>query len=454
MKLPFLNGSPRAETGYVRPPDPYEPDEPITYRDTSFSAIVARETAKLHAEHREVKAALRRCANAQSNTDVEQAEAHLRSTLQRVAGIASVAEANLENLSNKRRHKAQYVRSLMLAWNDFRPVSSPDAFDTILLAQAFIFVEGGMAAMMLMEGGKFGLWESLGFGVTFAAVNVVLGLVAGFAGRAAFYKRQAHIDLAEDRKIRLAGRMGAGALIALLALLVFAAARTRIVGDANLFDFSKVGFLETFSTAESLQLLTLGVVGGGLAIWKGFCGLSDTRVGFSAARKAAEEDIDNAADKLVEDAFTQIANTCDEALESANTALVTAQDELEDRTEADASLYGRVCKLNNDLEEAQSRLRQLSKRQECGRTFINPDSESSSHALDLSVFDGMKLSEPREGEIASLDPLQERIKALQAAIDASGKARHEAVSEIDAAYVEFMNEAPDLTFLADQQEAF
>ena len=176
-------------------------------------------------------------------------------------------------------------------------------------------------------------------------------------------------------------------------------------------------------------ILLLGAVGGLLAIYKGWTGISDPIPGFTEARREAEDSLIEAAQETCErylDAAEATYETAKERLEDQVEALEEAQEE---RNEALAQLNDAIVAHNHAIASAIEQLQQLYDVDRASREYVKRKKQRG-QKVDTANFEALRIPRIATPEAAtvsadSVDPA-ELMQRLDAAFDLTSAAIHEA----------------------------
>lgn len=209
-------------------------------------------------------------------------------------------------------HANRSLRSFQAENRLTRPLSEPNPLTTMLFLMIGWVIETVFTATGLFADGHVGLIPALGFAVTFATVNIGIGLAAGFALRFVNFRQNAVMWSPGIRWIRWAARGAFGLLLAVAAVMIFAGGRVRVTGGHDaIFDFRSVSFGATFNDGLALVVMVAAALSVALAVAKGFSGFSDPVPGYAAHANAGDAIQDTAEDQ-VEDALEDIAEIAEE----------------------------------------------------------------------------------------------------------------------------------------------
>ncbi len=136
----------------------------------------------------------------------------------------------------------------------------------------FVLGEGGMTATTMIAEGRMDVVAGIGYGMIFACINVIVGMVAGyFCLRYVGLRLNSPAPETGDSLKRFAAKAGFAFFILTLIVLIFSAARVRTLGGhEHIFTFTEVSFLATFNDGLAIIIIVIGLVSSLIAIWKGY----------------------------------------------------------------------------------------------------------------------------------------------------------------------------------------
>ena len=345
----------------------------------------------------------------------------IASAIKQLEKIVARADAALAQLAAQRGIKKRAYRRFMIDHGVMRDARKPNIWTAVLVAQAAILVEGLGTAILMISDGKADVLEGAATGITVAGVNFAAGLFAGFfAARRLNYRIRSPFPEPRDRAVRGLAYAAFATITGFMVALNFGAMRVRATGEhADIWNWDTVSFGATFSDYPALVIAVLGAIGGCVAIYEGFGGLSDPIPGFTRARREAEEDINDAAEGIA-DRYLDAADTVFETNKDRIEDLVDALEEDEgSRTETFATLNDAINAHNHQVDAAIEEYRRLSDEDRVRIEFIMQKRERG-RKLDVSAFEALRHS-----------PLIVPEADSQAA---SGAAAAEQMQRLDAAY--------------------
>ena len=230
---------------------------------------------------------------------------------------------------SKRRKKSAY-RHMQIEHGLTREAHVPDSLKTVLVIQSCILVEGLLTAALMISDGKMNVVGALVYGLSVSAINVATGVIAGFfALRRVQWKIRSEYQTPRDAAVRVFARIAFTGFVAVMGTLHIAAARVRATGShEDIFDFSEIGFFATFADYYAIAIVVAGAIGGILAVYEGYQGLSDPVPDYARARKDAEERFDRTAETSYRQAMDQLDRLHDEACAAVEAEEGGAEDDI------------------------------------------------------------------------------------------------------------------------------
>ena len=319
-----------------------------------------------------------------------------------------------------------------------------------------------MATAILVSEGRMDVPAGLAFGLSFALVNIILGLLIGYLPlRYLSYRSPLDLsasdgDARPDRRaslIRKLSAFGLAAGLATEAALIFGAARLRALGThTGAYSFSEVGFWATFDDSLAVIIAVIGVCSVTLAVLKGHSGIDDPIPGFQDAYRQATADVDEAAEEIAEQAEDDIRDRSEAALEAAEDALTDAREALEDGTARYAEIAHSIDRFNDNVLDARDAAGARARRDRGVAAYVTGRTQALPTRFDPAPYD--ELIQPGiEDEAATFRAaLAGGIAALEAALAELETTRQRCLAEIRAAPAAFRASAPNLGALIDEGE--
>ncbi|WP_022694711.1 hypothetical protein [Ponticaulis koreensis] len=418
---------------------------------SSVEAYQASLITELRSQKCEIDAQIHEYSLADNAADLGLRVAQLEPYFNYLENGLEKLDTTVDRFVQWRSKRAEYLRFLQWSHNAARPAKLPDPLDTIFVAMVFVLLEGGMTSMMMISEGKMDVMAGIGYGLIFAAVNVIVGIVGGFfCLRYVNYKLGAPNPEPKDKRTRLIARVGYIIVLSVLAILVFAAARVRSLGShEHIFSFDEIGFISTFNDGIAVIIIVIGTVSSILAIWKGYSGLSDPVPGLSNARRHAETLINEDGMMALDALADSMSETVEDALESAEEDLKLARKAISTRTKALIHLTDIVKRHNMSIEDALGRLRVFAHQHSSMIHRVKRSAVPEDVFLDETPFNTLNISpdilssDEGEASLAEANKLQSVMAEL---LNALG----EALAKIELARTEFLASAPDLDVVSDK----
>ncbi len=416
--------------------------------------------AGLRARAGEIRAALR-AARSVSNApgSLDEVPRALAACREAIEAILAQTKAALEKLGTERDAATDTFRLMQVSNGAFRSPKVPDRLNTLLLAMAFWLLEGGMAGAILISEGRMDVPAGLVYGLIFALVNIILGLLIGYLPLR-YLAYRSPVDLTasdsgaeQDRSARLIRRLsafGLGAGLAMEAVLIFGAARLRALGThTGVFDFSETGFWATFNDSLAIIIAVIGTCSVVLAVLKGYSGLDDPIPGFAECHRQATADMDEAADSIADQADEAIEEACDTALGHAEDALADAQAATEDKAARIEDVARAIDRFNDNVRTAQEAAKARAQDNRRLASFVTGRKQAAPVQSGPDAYDALILpciDQATEGLVThsiAMSPIETEMAKLNA-----NRAR--CLAEIQAALTAFRASAPTLNVLFDE----
>ena len=388
--------------------------------------------------------------NRRMDVPVDEARRRIESAIETTQQIVQFTTLRLQQLASRKTRFRQYARNLQVENKVFRPARDPDPLDTIMLAVVFMLVEAGVTAAMLVSEGKMEPVPGLAYGMAFALVNVMLGLVAGFLpARYLSYRRYARVQDERDLRIRIAAVIGFVAAMLALLVLIFAAARLRALGShENVFSFAEVGFLDTFNDGIAIIIVIIGFLSGALAMWKGYGGLSDPVPDLTEAWHSTD-DLDGNADDLVEDGIATIEDLRDDLDDEIQPIVEALRKAPRDDRERHTELAAKVVIHNDAVRDAMEACKSRVQAEARERGYIRGN-QSPARIPDLSAYRGLLIPPLADQDLPQASDADSA--PLEALLDRLHSACEQAVSDIRTQLADYHADTPALDFLLEDDQ--
>ncbi|MEL6767081.1 MAG: hypothetical protein AAFP17_07870 [Pseudomonadota bacterium] len=374
--------------------------------------------------------------------------------------IVAQAQQALEGLATKRDAAGGFYRLIQATYQTFRPPRLTDWMNTILVIIPFWVLEGGMAGAILIAEGRMDVVAGLGYGLIFALVNILPGVLIGYLPlRHLAYRTPLDVsDPDADQGLTantllIRGLSAIGLIIGLAAeaVLIFGAARLRALGSHDgVFDFSEIGLWETFDDSLAIIVVVIGVCSVILAVMKGYSGLTDPIPGYAEAYLSATADIDDAAEDIVDEAEEAIEKLSETALDQAEERIATAKERPTHAFDALNEIAADIDAHNDDVRTAQDAQRAQAKKRSGVAGYVangrcKPAIEDELAALEALILPGI------DDKIAALrSELGVDVMPAETAVASFEATRERCRAELQAALATFRNSAPNLDALIDE----
>ena len=205
--------------------------------------------AKLRTELRECYRAiadqkLREWDNREPVGSLEPAHRAVEAAIRNLERIKDAAEAAMAQLAEQRLLRTQVYRQFKLDHGITRDARIPDILTTILIALVAMLVEGAATAALMVADGKMDIPAAAAYGMSVTILNYATGMFAGyFTARYLDHRADSPTPGPRDHRTRWIARAGFAALVGMLVLLNFGAARVRATGShSGIFDFETASF--------------------------------------------------------------------------------------------------------------------------------------------------------------------------------------------------------------------
>ena len=419
--------------------------------------------AELRAKASDIKAALREVsATPGEPASLENIPPALKVCCEHLEASLAQTQDALAKLAGRRMAAGDAFRLMQASHSAYRLPKTPDWLNTVSLAAVAWSLEGAAAGAALVSEGRMDVPAGLAYGLIFALVNIILGLLIGYLPlRYLSYRSPLDLsasdgDARPDRRASLIRKLSAFGLTAGLvteAVLIFGAARLRALGShEGVFDFSDVGFWATFDDSLAIIIAVIGVCSVTLAVLKGFSGIDDPIPGFQDAYRQATADVDEAAEEIADQAEDEIRDRSDAALEAAEGALVTAREALEDGTGRYAEVARRIDRFNDDVRNARDAAQAQARQDRGVASYVTGRTQALPTRFDPEPYDDL-IQPGIEDEAAKFcSALADRIAPVEAALAELEATRQRCFAEIRAALAAFRTSGPNLTALFDEGE--
>jgi hypothetical protein len=359
----------------------------------SPQAYMVQELKILRTSQRDILRAQSELDCGAPKSDKKKARYRLESAIKAMDAAATRCVAMLDQMNQQKTEAKANYRQFQIDHGLARDAAQPDTTKAILVLQGCVLAEGLLTAGLMIADGKMDIMGGLVYGLSVSAINIATGVMAGFfPARYSVYKLDSPYQTTRNVLMRTASRFGMAGFVSLMATLHFSAARVRATGShADIFNFSQVGFWDTFSDFYGIAIVVAGGLGGILALYEGFQGLSDPVPNFSKIRKAAEHSIDAQAEAVQEAALEAVENLYEDACDDIEDESGAAEEGRADFRKAAIALNDRIAAHNHAIDHAQDRLRVLQADEHARKTFV-AQKKTALAAVDVTAFDTLRLN--------------------------------------------------------------
>lgn len=421
------------------------------HRPSSVGHRRAAYLTRLRSEHADLTLALRRLRASKPDFSPAQLDRIVSSGTAEMDALAAQSCAQFARLTQARIQAYRAHRAFQDEHGISAPARTPDILVTLLVLMICGLAEAGFTAVLMITGGKMTILEGFGYGATVAAINLAVGMLAGFLPlRYTGFKRNAPHPQPRDGAIRAVAWMAFIAALSVLTVLHFAAARVRVTGAAtHIFDFSHVSFGATFADYYALGVLAIGAVGAVLAVFKGYNGFSDPTPGYAESRRAAGERIDAQGQDAFHDVQDALASVLERAGGQAEDFLEAAHEQEQAYADEAENLSRRIIAHNGLIDAACEDL-QLAVQEDAARQSFIAGHAQAPEALRLEALKALAL--PELPESLSIPPAQTVVAHADAFTRLQG-AHDQAAAAIRMAYDAFLTDVTRFDFSPQTKEA-
>lgn len=362
--------------------------------------------------------------------------------------ISGKAVAAFLGLGEQRDISTQPYRKFQIANRIEREAKIPDLATTAMVVGIFLLFEGCVGAGLFIADGKADIPIAFIYGFSVAAINIATGMVTGFfACRYIVYRLSHQKPEPRDRKIRWAAWGGLIALLGVMITLNFSAGRVRATGShINIFDFETVTLLATFNDYYAIALMVLGLLGGIVAVYKGWTGIKDPIPSYAEAWQDTKEAITEAAEEIYDQYIDQVDTVFENAVEPIEDYKDALEEALEDQPEALAEDRAATDAHNKNIDAAILEYRQIIQNTRRAHEYITKQ-ETETPGLDLSAFEALRVPDP-EGLVETSSSDQD---VLALAILELEAAREDAIAAFQELYTAFVAEVPASALSTDKE---
>lgn len=389
----------------------------------------------VQALHREIMAA-RRGSLASARQIVDAAVTSLRRIAQQVGPMFARLSANLSAATDE-------YRAFQIDHGIEREAREPNLATTVMVTQAVLLAEAIVTAGLLVSDGRVGPVTAIIYAVSFAALTTAVAAAVGFFPcRYLGYRIDAPEPKPRDARIRAFAWSGFGVGVTVLGTLIFAAARARVTGNKDIWNFEAVPLAATVQDYYAAAIIILGVLGAVLAIYKGWTGIKDTVPGYLEAKHAAERHVLNAAEELGGHYEDAVETTFDDTREALDAEIEAFEEAREKLTEGLLELGELITSHNHAVQSARELAQDDAEAERARASFITRNPEDN----DVPLFDGSAFDELLipESYLTDLEGLEiddgSDIPALRAALESAYAEALAAILDARAAFL--TNSAP------------
>lgn len=409
-------------------------------RDKAFQSL-GRESADIRQEQRQLEAGV-------DHPDLVPVMAEGQGVLTAFSPLLSAFEAATARLGLERFERGQYKRLTQYIHDVERPARTPDPLDTIIVLTPFVLGEAALVAPTYVASGYADWVTAIGFSLAFSFAVNGAGLIAGFMFlRYAFVRLRSPAPPAPfDWLKRLGAQCGFLTSLAAIGVVAFASLRTQALGPdaANIWDFSELGFWDTFAPPKAIITLLIALIGAILAIYKGFTGFTDPVPNLSEATRYAEHDLAAAVDDLVASFDDEIADLADDFVERAEELLDDIESGVRDFALDASSLLDRPDACNARIDREIASVRDHAAQTARVRARVTGREGGDGVAVDVSALEALRLA-PFDPAAFQPDPkTQEQVKELRKIVAEVRAAASDMRVRMRVAEAEFFSASIDL----------
>lgn len=406
--------------------------------------------ASLNAERGAIQRDIHHLTNEGAAPSTVELERQIESAANTVRAAIKDVQAAFAKLGLRRQAKGTHFR--FQAWLNgiTRNVTTPEWSDTLSILMVFWLFEGGLTGTMMIAEGRMDVRTGFSYGGVFALVNIITALITGYYPlRYLTYRLNSPEPEPHDHIIRKVALGGFVFSIFTLLVLIFSAARVRALGTHDgIFDFTAVGFFETFNDGIAIIIIVIGLASSFIAIVKGYSGFSDPVPGLSQARRDAEDGINEQALDIIDDYAELADKAADGAIERVETSLDDIEDITADKRQRFSQASAAIDAHNNHIHEVKGRLSAKHR----GRIHIKEALSGKRCAclpLDLKAFDALLLEPLDLGLLDKCSDMSADIERIRSRLSDLESLHANAIAELNAAHTDFLASAPDLDIFPD-----
>jgi len=348
------------------------------------------------------------------------AENRLRQTVDQLTDQTIRAELAFKDLEKHATKATRAFRKFCTKSLIDEDTDIPDQLKTSFFVVVAVVVEGVAAGALYMLGGKMdSIAQAMGYGLSFAATNVMMALFIGFF--AIRYGCIKHHDQLSVRVLKALAWLGFGVGTGLLGLLIFTGSRVRSLGThIDIFNFEKLSLAATYTDGFTVLLFTLVLISSAVGIWKGATGFSHFVVGLSRHQRRVTE-LDQLGEDLADDYEDALQNIVDRATDQYEKSSADP-DEVEDFKELAATLLENVDAYNARVDRCKKirvDLRQTNQRVVAQPTF-DSDVDMAPWYKDIAELEkSLAISAPLDNAEAVFTQIDTELKSGISAVKAA-----------------------------------
>lgn len=407
-------------------------------RRPSHPELLARLRAskeKVLALHREIIVA-RRGSLASARQIVDAAATSLRRIAQQVGPMFARLSTNLSAATDE-------YRAFQIDHGIERNAREPNLATTVMVTQAVLLAEAVVTAGLLVSDGRVGPVTAVIYAVSFAALTTAVAAAVGFFPcRYLGYRIDAPEPKPRDARIRALAWGGFGVGVTVLGALIFAAARARVSGNKDIWNFETVPLAATVEDYYAAAIIILGVLGAVLAIYKGWTGIKDAVPGYLEAKQAAERYVLNATEELSGHYEHAVETTFEDACKTFDAEVKAFEEARETLTEGLLELGELITAHNHAVQSARELTQDDMEAERTRAAFITRNPEDGyAPPFDGSAFDELLIPVSYLSDLEALETEDgSDIPALRAELESAYVEALAAILDARAAFL--TNSAP------------
>lgn len=354
-------------------------------------------------------------------------------------------EAFMKRYAEHRNNRAEYLRNVEYSSGNDTPFMPHDWMRTLLITQFLVLVEIIFVGGALISGGHMDVPSALTTAAIFAVTNSITGLMIGYHFvRRAVFKIKAPELSTHDRRIQKWGRIGTFIGLIVLVILIFVAARVRATSShAAIFDFSIVGFFQTFGDGMVWLIITIAIVSCGAAIHEGY--RIDPVMGLADAHHYATDDLNEEVKRFVFRSIDGVLRRVSPLLAQAHNSL--AQIDAADRQRASTltELNAARRTFNHQIEAAKNTIR--TRHQNDGKRYeaVKGIALDALPDIDLTAFNTLRLPLLSEADIDHANERTADVAQLRTLVSDIEAKLGDTLGAFEAAHANYRAKQPGLS---------